>query len=159
MYLVVHTNDYRSLHLSSQINSLKPECIYSFVRGKGTQAQKTNQILTTPLCPSMFHLIKNNNQNWLTPQSGCNWLSLSESTFGFSNLRCSRGLLLFVLPLKSWIDDSVFFPSTAHIIFPQRAPCFEGLLAGRHFAKKNVEWKALKAGYGWIINVSDLGEQ
>ena len=35
-YLTVHPTGYRSLHLSSEFNSQRPQCIHSSVQGKGT---------------------------------------------------------------------------------------------------------------------------
>lgn len=154
---------YRWLQITSpvQLNSQRPECIYSFVQRKKRPAH--NMALMTPLCPSAFcpHIIKtmikvDTHSNLAV--ADCPSPNLPSGLLASTVVEDDISYLL--CPLQSWregIDD--FSLSTSHIIFPWRAPCFEVLLAGRHFAKKNVEWKALKAGYRWIINVSDLGEQ
>lgn len=68
--------------------------------------------------------------------------SLSESTVWALRYDCG-GLpplfaLLFTHTLEGKEQTVVFAPSTSHIVFPQRAPCFEALLADRHFAGKNA---------------------
>lgn len=156
---------YRWLQITSPVFSIKfsETWMHLFIGPGEGKTSTTNAALCTLLCPAVFRprtiktMIKVDTRSNLAVTDRP-YPNLLSGLLASAVVEDSVSYLLS--PLQSWrerIDD--FSLSTSHIIFPWWAPCFEVLLAGRHFAKKNVEWKALKVGYGWIINVSELGEQ